>query len=364
MSDRLAVAADELVQVCSDLQEIVRVDADDEGVLTLTAVCASSTRWFTYDDRGLIERFPERDAKLPLAARLQTENGWRVLSYRPGRRLVVLVTRGERHERTNVFKGHRKLRSARAAVSQGVAEGAMRRGAFRVPRLLGHDGLHEALIFEFLAGREVELGPESVPLYARLGAKLAVFQGDENARDIGVFAWRDELEVLERWKKKVLEATGTLPHGWTETHARLAERADRLPPAVLGLAHRDLHDRQVHQEDGEIALLDFDLLARADVALDPGNLVAHLRWRGLQGLHGADAASARALEAAFLTGLGRGGEPDFEKRLAFYTASAFLRLALVYRLRPRWSARVTEMVVWAGTELDDLAHAGRSTRSP
>lgn len=352
MSDRLAAATDELEQVCTDLREIVRVDVDDGGVLTLTAVCTGSTRWFTHDDRGLIERFPERDAKLPLSARLQTENGWRVLSYRPGRRLVVLISRDER---ANVFKGHRKSRSARAAVSQGVAEGAMRRGAFRVPRLLGHDGLHEALIFEFLAGREVELGPESVPLYARLGEKLAVFQGDESARDVGAFGWREELEVLERWRKKVLDATGTLPGGWAEAHARLAEHAARLPPAVLGLAHRDLHDRQVHEENGEVALLDFDLLARADVALDPGNLVAHLRWRGLQGLHGADAASTRALEAAFLGGLGRMHEPGFEARLAFYVASAFLRLALVYRLRPRWSPRVTELVALADAERNDPA---------
>src|SRR6185436_19108787 len=139
------------------------------------------------------------------------------------------------------------------------------------------------------------------------------------------------------WKKKVLAATGALPGGWAEAHADLAERAARLPPAVLGLAHRDLHDRQVHEENGELALLDFDLLARADVALDPGNLVAHLRWRGLQGLHGADTASTRALEAAFLGGLGRAREPGFEARLAFYIASTFLRLALVYRLRPRWS---------------------------
>jgi phosphotransferase family enzyme len=340
-----------------DMLEIVRVDVDDDGVLVLTAVAPEGTRWFTHDDSGLVERFPERDAKLPLAARLQASEDWRVLSYRPGRRMVVLARRGER---VDVLKGHRKSRSARAVVRQGFAERAMRRGAFRVPCLLQHDREHEALVFEYLTGREVELGAESAPLYARLGERLAVFQGDgvlegDVARDLEAFGPSDELEVLERWKGKVLQVVGHLPPGWPEARVRLAQCAAPLPAPRLGLCHRDLHDRQVHLDGAGVALLDFDLLCRADVALDPGNLVAHLRWRALQGLHGADESSARALEGAFLAGLGREREPGFEARLAFYTVSALLRLALVYRLRPRWSSRVGELVALASAVLNDRA---------
>lgn len=351
MSAALALAVQELEQLWPALTEIVRVDADEDGELMLTATDGSLTRWFTHDDRGLIERFPERDARLPLAALLRAQGGWRVLSYRPGRRVVVLLARDGR---TNVLKGHKKSRSARAAVSQGVAEGAMRRGAFRVPHLLQHDGAHEALVFEHLAASEVELGTESAPLYGRLGRQLAVFQGDASAADLRVFGPRDELDVLARWRSKVESTAGELPPGWLAVRARLEEQMQRLPEPVLGLCHRDLHDRQVHLCDDEIALFDFDLLCRADVALDPGNLVAHLRWRALQGLHGAEAGT-RALEQAFLAGLDRAREPGFEARLAFYTASAWLRLALVYRLRPRWSGRVTELVSWAAAVLDDLA---------
>jgi hypothetical protein len=355
LSDRLSAALRELEQVWPTLEEVVRVDVDDEGGLVLTGTGAGGTRWFTHDDRGLIERFPERDPKLPIAARLSGTSDWKVLSYRPRRRAVVLVCRDEL---VNVLKGHKKSRSARAAVNQGIAESAMRRGAFRVPRMLRHDGEHEALVFEFLPWQELELVSANASLYGLLGERLAVFQADENAGDLKVFTVRDELEVLERWQQKVLTATGELPPGWREAHARLVQRAARIAAPELGLAHRDLHDRQVHGAGADVALLDFDLLCRADVALDPGNLIAHLCWRALQGLHGADEAGVQALESAFLAGLGRMRESAFASRLAFYTASAFLRLALVYRLRPRWSGRVTELVACAGAALDDLAPIG------
>jgi len=341
-------------QVYPDLEEIVRVDVDlDGGTLMLTAVGAAGTRWFTHDGQGLLERFPESDPKLPLSAHLGASGEWRVLSYRPGRRVVVAAQRGE----PVVLKGHRRSRSSRAAAKQGLAERAMQRGAFRVPRLLRHDGEHEALVFERLTGKEVELERASVPLYRRLGEELAVFQRD-GAAELETFTPVDELGVLELWRRKVERAELAPPAGWPEAHARLVEFLPRLPATQFGLAHRDLHDRQVHLVGGQVALFDFDLLCRADVALDPGNLVAHLCWRAHQGLHGADESSARELESALLAGLGREGEPGFETRLAFYSASALLRLALVYRLRPRWSARVTELVARAGAVLDDLAPTG------
>jgi hypothetical protein len=352
LNARLDGAVREVEQVFPELAEVARVDVGETGGLVLTAVGPQGTRWFTHDDRGLIERFPQRDPVLPLAARLVGSDDWRVLSYRPERRVVVLVRRGEH---VNVFKGHRRSRSARAAVRQGIAEDAMRRGAFRVPRLVSHDGAHEALVFEFLPVREVELVTANAAHYGALGECLRVFQDDESATDLGVFGTRDEFEVLATWRAKVLRAGATLPARWNEACAALERRAAALPPQTLGLCHRDLHDRQVHSDGNGVTLLDFDLLCRADVALDPGNLSAHLHWRALQGLHGADAASACALEEAFLAGLGRRAEPGFDARLAFYRASACLRLALVYRLRPRWSARTPELVTRAEAALDELA---------
>lgn len=354
MSERLEAAAAEVAAVVPGLRELLRIDVDDSGALVLTASGPTGTRWFTHDDRGLIERFPERDAKLPLSGHLRETSGWEVLSYRPARRLVAAV---RRTERVNVMKGHKAGRSARAAVHQSIAEAAMRRGGFRVPRLLAHDGRNEALVFEFLAGREVSLASASAGLYGELGRRLRAFQEHEGARDLKVFGACDELEVLGKWRAKVLQVAG-LPEGWDEACGRLEACLTTLEAPLLGLCHRDLHDRQVHAEAGGVTLLDFDLLCCADVALDPGNLAVHLAWRAIQGEHEADASSVRALERAFLEGLGRNAQPGFAARLAFYRASTFLRLALVYRLRPRWAPLVHELVARAATALDDLAPIG------
>jgi hypothetical protein len=361
VTDRLASALAELHDTWPDAEEIVRADVSGDGAIVLTAAGTGVTRWFTWDDRGLIERFPVDDRKVPLSRYLAGRDDWSVLSYRPGRRMVVVQCREELASivkgnvvKGNVVKGYKKGRSARAAVHQRLAEAAMARGAFCVPRLLRHAADNEALVFERFEGPEVGLGLDSEPLYARLGETLAAFQENECSGQIAVFTWKDELEVLERWAEKVRAAVGALPEGWTATHARLVEQARDLPEPRMGLAHRDLHDRQVHLVAGDVTLLDFDLMCCADVALDPGNLVAHLRWRALLGLHGADDESCRALERAFLDAHGRSSEAGFATRLAFYTAGAFLRLALVYRLRPRWSGRVPELVLMAGAVLDDL----------
>lgn len=354
MSGRWSVAIEELAGAWPALEEIVRVDVDDEGGLVLTAVGAGTTRWFTHDDRGLIERFPASDPKVLLAGRLAHTSDWRVLSYRPSRRMVVRV---EREGGPLVIKGHKKGRSGKAAANQRIAEDAMARGAFRVPKMLLHEPEREAMAFEWLAGREVELDSACEVHYRRLGEELRVFQEDPAARELKTHMLADEFEVLAKWRAKVRTAGEELPAGWDEVHERLAVAARTLPGAELGLAHRDLHDRQVHAVDGRVALLDFDLLCRADVALDPANLVTHLEWRVAQELHGASEASVRAARAAFLAGLARTGTPGFGARFAFWSAAASLRLALVYRLRPRWAARVEMLVALAERHLDDPALA-------
>jgi len=353
----------ELRDACPDLNEIVRVDVDDSGTLTLTARGAAVTRWFTHDERGLIEHTPGTDKKLALAEHLRGADGWEVLSYRPRRRMVVLERRGDD---VRVLKGYKRGRSARAALHQDRAQAAMRRGAFRVPRLLAHEERHEALVFEFLEAPEIGLERSQAPRFRRLGELLAAFQdephdelhddlrSDARAPELAAFGVREELEVLDRWSEKV-RLVSTLPEGWSEARERLGRRAAELPAPRLGLCHRDLHDRQLHVGPEGLALLDFDLLCRADVALDPANLVAHLRWRARQGLFGAEEAGVEELRAGFLEGLGRSAEPGFAARLAFYTAGTWLRLALVYRLRPRWSPDVSCLVSWADAVLDDSA---------
>ncbi|TFV53665.1 hypothetical protein E4P41_20890, partial [Geodermatophilus sp. DF01-2] len=104
-------------------------------------------------------------------------------------------------------------------------------------------------------------------------------------------------------------------------------RAGGCGPAVP--LHRDLHDRQVLvADDGSVGLLDFDLLAAGEPALDLANLLAHLSLRQHQGL----VTDAGPLRAAVLEGYRPA--PAVAARVPVREAVTRLRLAAVYAFRP------------------------------
>ena len=71
MNDPLSIAVRELQLVFPDRDlEVERVDVDGSGFLQLTASNGQGTRWFTHDDRGLIERRPDGDPQLALSRHL------------------------------------------------------------------------------------------------------------------------------------------------------------------------------------------------------------------------------------------------------------------------------------------------------
>jgi thiamine kinase-like enzyme len=151
------------------------------------------------------------------------------------------------------------------------------------------------------------------------------------------FGAEDELAVLLQWRERAALAEVAPPEGFEEACRELTATAPGLPQAPPVPCHRDLHDGQLLLTPHGVALLDFDLLCAGDAALDPANLLAHLHLRALQGEEGADENAAHACGEALLEGLDRSEEEGFSTRLRFYQATASLRLALVYGLRPRWA---------------------------
>jgi len=207
---------------------------------------------------------------------------------------------------------------------------------------------------DFQPGDTPDTGPGSEHVWQLIGARLRRFQCAEVDVDIlQPFDSSDELAVLDERARRFLLGVPALPAGWREGRERLEETAGRLPAEVpLCLTHRDLHDGQFLVAGQSVNLLDFDLLCRADPALDAGNLLAHLVLRELQrrrdpGLSGAG--------RAFLVGLGREEEPAFEQRRLFYQAATFYRLALLYSLRPRWSGLVPALIAGGRRCLDRSA---------
>ncbi|MEW6071943.1 MAG: aminoglycoside phosphotransferase family protein [Planctomycetota bacterium] len=314
---------------------VERVEVRPPATLVLTVLDGTHRRWLRHAEGEIAEIRPEDDAELALARRLRGAPAAGVppiLSYRPGRRVVL---EGMSGDRAAVLKGYRRGKPIAALAAHRIAEETNAKGAFLVPRLLEFRPAEDALVFERVAGPSLPLDRPANGLFLRIGERLAAFQAAGAGDEVPLFRPADELAVLDQWAARVEWATGGLPAGWSEGRARLGARAAEAETPEIALSHRDLHDRQMLLTSRGVALLDFDLLCRADPALDVANLLVHLRLRALQGLVAGGAAGAAARGEELLAGLGR-RDREFLARLRFYEASSCLRLSLVYGIRPRW----------------------------
>lgn len=105
--------------------------------------------------------------------------------------------------------------------------------------------------------------------------------------------------------------------------------ADPPPPVPI---HRDAHARQMTQAGSRVWIVDWDLFARGDAALDVANFAVYLRTHlGRRGPAAADAF----LDAYVTIG------SDVAPRLPVYVALTYLRLAskAVRLRRPGWRRR-------------------------
>lgn len=150
------------------------------------------------------------------------------------------------------------------------------------------------------------------------------------------FTPADEVAVLDAGVTRAL-ARGALTDPTGQGRARTDEVCRELAkvtePAV-GVAHRDLHDKQLLVGPDGIGVLDFDTASVAEPALDLANLAVHARWRTAQGLwtrDQADVAADAAQQAARSLGV-------ISARWEAYAAGTALRLAALYAFRPQWHA--------------------------
>lgn len=148
------------------------------------------------------------------------------------------------------------------------------------------------------------------------------------ADEISILGTR--LEVFQRILKR--------PHAEAEPLVRSTiERLLELDEVEMSLAHRDLHDKQMVVSTSGISLIDLDLLARADPALDRGNIIAHCRLRALQGLPvpWKKVASSIAADSRL-----RKISPA---HLQAWTGASLCRLALIYSRRTRFDGFIKKL---------------------
>lgn len=303
--------------------------------------------WWS-EEPGVTLPEPQDDARLPALAGL-LEQG-ELVSHRPGKRAVVRLSDGAGFAKA-VVRG--RAPRVVAAHELGAAFG---RG-YRVPQLLEHPlRSADAAVFSPLAGRTL----------AALGDDPAVDLQDWRAAwQAWSRAWagvvatpaaalpthdaHDEARVLHEWAghAAVFEHDGPTGDRLRAAAVALADALLELEPMEPVLAHRDLHDKQLlwNRTEG-VGVLDLDTAARADPALDLGNLAAHvdlaLDQRRWSPEHAGVAHAAIADAAVELDVPGA--------RLAAWRRAARFRVACVHRLRPRWRQR-------AGVDLERMVGA-------
>ncbi len=182
-------------------------------------------------------------------------------------------------------------------------------------------------------------GVEAVP---RVAAALALFHSFDVSGIEGQFQPEDDLAVVGPWVVLVSAVFPDLAAALEEAMARLQKALPAAAPAACSLVHRDFYDRQVLVSPSRIAFLDLDTACRGHPEIDVANFCAHLVLRSLQ-WHSRANTFAR-LENDFATHYHR-LRPDTDVNLlSWYRASALLRLACVYSLRPWWHSLTHQLV--------------------
>lgn len=288
------------------------------------AAVAASTGAPALADGHVVLQPRGADRRLTTLADLLRRPGAQLVAHRPERRAVV--RRGD-GSYTKVLRAGRAADVARAARAAAVP-------GLRVPRVLAVDSSAGTVTTSALPGRTLhELlavgAPEAVVAARATGRALATLHAFRPVGDAPLHDGAAELQVLRRW-----EALAAV-HGLAADLPAPADDAGLTGPAqALVPVHRDLHDKQVLLAGAGVGLLDFDLAALGEPALDLANLLVHLELRVLQGL--ARPGLARATADAALEGYGPGSATL--ARLPAYDRAARRRLVAVYAFRPRHAA--------------------------
>lgn len=355
MPDRLTQRFPELFRALDEQfgvtpDRVGRLEIDKKGALRVAYEHHGADRWLAWKETGLKKLHPQRDRRLP-AAELLAQPDIKLISYRPRKRMVLV---DRRNPVPVIIKAFRPSHFDGVTQKYRAAHFALTGRGIQTPDIVNYDKDLACLYMFYDSGDPLALGSENLDHFHLLGESLAQFQSHVADHELDKHLAADELSIIEQQVEKLAALDVPFPTAWPQLREALQAAFEQLPPTEFGLCHRDLHDKQVLQHPHFLTLLDFDLLCRADVALDPANFLAHLRLRELQGVRGATMASTQLCGKRFLDGLGRNRDAGFWERLRYYQATTFARLALLYTLRPRWCGLADDLATLAHRCLDDL----------
>lgn len=287
-----------------------------------------------------------------------------VLKYKPGRRCVLAYAligqtrRGGVQTQHQVIgkvyrdeRGERLFRLQQALWHDGFGPHAPDR--IHVPRPLAYIPEMRMLVQERAAGATLNtlvtapairaLVCRSAEGLAKLHNLPALFRTEDggwqteesSVLHLPSYLLADELANLDRFTNELAQVRPHSAAAVSTLRDALRAWSQRLPPpeAVTPI-HRDFYYSQVLFDGPRLVLIDFDLFALGDPAIDVANFIAHLHFLGLDRLGDLDALAAEA--SAFMEAYARYRPVDaaFLRRVAFYRAATFFRLLHVVAPRP------------------------------
>lgn len=315
-------------------EHIARTTVDKDGAMKLQLQHPVHGGWYAWANDTPRLQDPLGDAELPLAIRIDRDDA-QILNYRPDRRLVVARTLDGRRV---VTKGYRVGKHKHALRGYSEAQRLVDGSGFHVPEVLSWDDASAAINLSYLDGESFSDEERDEHHFFEVGTRLLQLQSATPTVQLPSYGPSGEITLLDGLATRVQKVSGTLPEGWLDAFLQWAHIAIELPQVKKQPCHRDFYDKQLLLSESGIGLVDFDNLCMADPCLDIGNFLAHVSLRRLQHQPNRGEGAQLKTTTAFLDGLGRQAEPFFWLRLRFYEASSFLRLALLYSLRPRWNA--------------------------
>lgn len=318
------------------------------------------------------------DARLPRLPGALAEPGARLVAHRPGRRAVVHVPDEAGGHYVKVVRPKagaalaergqlvHELLGAQITVPRLREDSEAERGLLRwttVPGTTLHDRgqspwpLDEAERAWHTAGTALSLLHNHNRPYGR---KWSSPEGSPQPFS-PIWTVGDELGAVADWVDAAVHHQLLDPVLVAEAGDRVAAGLEEpVAQPVLGLLHRDLHDKQLLLDDtGAIGMIDVDTLTVGERALDIANALVHLELRQAQGLLTPEVAAAAT--SGFRRGVSTAAaltaaeDEAMWSRVAAYADATRLRLAGVYAFRPRWRPVAQELLASLTTTPPGLA---------
>ena len=300
--------------------------------------------------------------------RVESVSQIEVFKYKPRRRAVLGYRLNGRSPQTNrlieqeiIGKVFRDERGQRLFALQDAlwcnGFGPYATDNIHVPRVLAYIPKMRMLVQEKAAGRTLNELVETthlnpfMPASAEGLAKLHNSQLPTQLARQGTFALKpytlaDELAALRPYEATVVAERPFTRALMSQLRQQLEQWAEALvEPETAVAIHRDFYYSQLLFDGLRLTLIDFDLLALGDPAIDVANFVAHMHFMGLDHLGDFYALTEDAELFKESYSWHVPVNEAFWERVAFYEAATYFRLLNVIAPRPGLAHLFDEMLM-------------------